>query len=47
MASRMILALLAWSIICGVVVQAHDDFDFFYFMQQVVAMLYLSDLNSP
>jgi hypothetical protein len=48
MASRMAMALLAWSMICGAAVQAYDDFDFFYFVQQVcVCMSYLSHWNSP
>lgn len=34
MASKMIVALLVWSSFCGAVVQA-QDFDFFYFVQQV------------
>lgn len=30
----MLVALVAWSMICGLAVQAQDDFDFFYFVQQ-------------
>jgi len=37
MTSRVVVALLAWSVICGTVVQATKDFDFFYFVQQVRA----------
>lgn len=34
MPSIMLVALVAWSMICGLAVQAQDDFDFFYFVQQ-------------
>jgi hypothetical protein len=34
MASKTVVALVVWSMFCGAVVQA-QDFDFFYFVQQV------------
>jgi len=37
MTSGVVVALRAWSVICGTVVQATKDFDFFYFVQQVRA----------
>lgn len=45
MPSIMLVALVAWSMICGLAVQAQDDFDFFYFVQQVGSS-YPSSLRS-